>query len=262
MMETAAAAPRPGAASRPQDAGARRPVISTVIPALDEEKAIPDVLEGLRRQQAPPAFEVILVDGGSADRTVPLFREAAAGWPEPGPDLRVVVSGRRGRSAQMNAGAGAARGEALLFLHADTVLPPGALAAVASALRDRRVAGGGFRHRFREPGFLLRIVSAWATTRSRLLRIHFGDQAMFVRRAVFEDLGGFEEVPLFEDLRLARVLRRSGRVVTLPLCVRTSSRRLAAGGVLRTCMQFAALRLRHALGVDPGLLRRGYPDVR
>ena len=85
---------------------------------------------------------------------------------------------------------------------------------------------------------------------------------MFVRRSVFEELGGFEVVPLFEDLRLARALRRAGRVVTLPLSVSTSARRLTEGGVLLTGMHFAALRLRHALGTDPGLLRRGYPDVR
>jgi len=240
----------------------RNPAISIVVPALDEEKALGEVLASLGSQSEAPPFEVILADGGSADRTVALFSEIAAAWPAPRPAAQVVACRRRGRAAQMNAGASAARGEDLLFLHADTLLPSGALVAVAEVLRDRRVVGGGFRHRFREPGALLRVISIWATTRSRLCRIHYGDQAMFMRRSVFETLGGFEEVPLFEDLRLAQSLRRAGRVVTLSIPATTSARRLSQGGVLRTGLRFAALRLRHALGADPGALHRGYPDVR
>lgn len=254
--------PPAGAGEGRPGAAAGLPEISVVVPALDEERALPGVLASLRGQRVPPPFEVILADGGSRDRTVPLFSEITASWPKPRPGVFVVACERRGRAAQMNAGARAARGECLLFLHADTLLPPAALAAVAAALRDRRVAGGGFRHRFREPGAFLRVISIWATARSRLLRIHFGDQAMFLRRSVFEALGGFPDVPLFEDLRLARSLRRAGRVVTLPIHATTSARRLARGGALRTGVQFAALRLRHALGADPGVLRRGYPDVR
>lgn len=258
MMENPVAGPFEGA-SLDQ---ALRPAVSVVVPALDEEKALPEVLARLRDQRDAPTFEVILADGGSADRTVALFTEIAAAWPVPRPSVRVVACRRRGRAAQMNTGARPARGEGLLFLHADTLLPPAALATVAAALHDRRVVGGGFRHRFLEKGSLLRVISIWATARSRLCRIHYGDQAMFVRRSVFEALGGFEEVPLFEDLRLARSLRCAGRVVTLPIPATTSARRLTQGGVLRTGLLFAALRLRHALGADPGALRRGYPDVR
>lgn len=239
-----------------------QPWISVVVPALDEEKALPDVLVRLRDQRDAPPFEVILADGGSTDRTVPLFSEFTSSWRPPCRGAQVVACPRRGRAAQMNAGAGAARGEGLLFLHADTLLPPSALAAVASALSDPRVVGGGFRHRFREPGLLLAVISIWATFRSRALRVHYGDQAMFARRSTFEALGGFQDIPLFEDLRLAQSLRRAGRVVTVPDHVTTSARRLAQGGVLRTGLQFAALRARHALGADPVTLHRGYPDVR
>ena len=238
------------------------PSVSVVIPALDEEKALPEVLESLQRQEGAPPFEVILADGGSADRTAAFFSEIAAAWPQPRPASLLVESPRRGRAAQMNEGARAARGDALLFLHADTLLPPGAIAALGTALRDPRIVGGGFRHRFDEKGVILWTISIWATARARLTRVHYGDQAMFVRRAVFEALGGFQEIALFEDLRFAQALRRAGRVVTVPLRVTTSARRLRRRGVLRTGLQFAALRLRHAMGTDPGVLRRGYPDVR
>lgn len=239
-----------------------RASITVVVPVLDEELALPRLLEGLRRQEGAPPFEVILADGGSGDRTTAVFSEITASWPEPRPASRLVVSARRGRAVQMNAGARAARGDVLIFLHADTLLPPAAIAAVEAALRDRRVVGGGFRHRFDERGLILAAISIWATARARLTRVHYGDQAMFVRGTVFEALGGFQEIPLFEDLRFAQALRRSGRVVTVPVSAVTSARRLRECGVLRTGLQFATLRLRYALGSDPVVLRRGYPDVR
>jgi GT2 family glycosyltransferase len=162
----------------------------------------------------------------------------------------------------MNMGAATAQGKALLFLHADTRLPPGATLAVTRALTDAAVAGGGFRHSFDETGAILGLISCWATARSRLLRIHLGDQAMFVRRALFERVGRFPEVPLFEDLFLARKIRRAGRVVTLPLAVRTSARRLLKGGIIKTGLLFARLRVRLALGADVTRLRQLYPDIR
>ena len=119
------------------------PSVSVVIPALDEEKALPEVLESLQRQEGAPPFEVILADGGSADRTAAFFSEIAAAWPQPRPASLLVESPRRGRAAQMNAGARAARGDVLLFLHADTLLPPGAIAALGTALRDFAAPGWG-----------------------------------------------------------------------------------------------------------------------
>jgi len=109
---------------------------------------------------------------------------------------------------------------------------------------------------------LLRVISGYATARSFLRRVHYGDQAMFIRRSVFEELGGFQEVPLFEDLRLAKVLRARGRVVTLPLSAVTSARRLRQCGVARTAVRFAWFKLRDALGADPARLKADYPDVR
>src|SRR6185503_18902293 len=117
-------------------------------------------------------------------------------WPPGQRTARVVACPRPGRGEQMNAGASVAAGDALLFLHADTQLPPGATRAVARALTDPAVVGGGFRHAFSESGPLLRVISLYATARSILRGIHYGDQAIFARRSVFEAIGGYPEAPL------------------------------------------------------------------
>lgn len=236
--------------------------LSIVIPALNEASALEGVLASLEQQGGDPPFEVLLVDGGSADATVARFQERTRTWASPGPVARWFICPRPGRATQMNMGAAAARGKALLFLHADTRLPPGGTRAVVRALQNPAVAGGGFRHSYDARGVLLRLISTWATARSRLTGVHLGDQAVFVRRATFDAVGGFPEVPLFEDLYLARRLKRAGKIVTLPLWIETSARRLLEGGVLRTGLQFAALRIRLGLGADEARLRSSYPDVR
>jgi rSAM/selenodomain-associated transferase 2 len=236
--------------------------LSIIIPALDEEKALPGTLKSLEKQADDPPFEVVLSDGGSTDATIALFRAATGPWPQGQRPVRCVVCPQAGRAAQMNMGARAATGKALLFLHADTLLPPGGTRAVVQALTDPSVVAGGFRHAFMERGVILRLISFWATARSRLAGIHLGDQAMFVRRAAFEAVGGFPDVPLFEDLRLSRALRARGRTVTLPLSAATSARRLLQAGVLRMGFRFAWLELRHAFRADPARLKKDYPDVR
>jgi rSAM/selenodomain-associated transferase 2 len=236
--------------------------LSIVIPALNEAQALASVLASLENQGADPPFEVLLVDGGSTDATIARFKELTRAWPAPALLARWITCPRPGRATQMNMGAAAAGGKALLFLHADTRLPRGAARAVVRALEDPAVAGGGFRHSFDSRGALLRLISIWATARSRLTGVHLGDQAAFVGRATFEAIGGFPEVPLFEDLFLARRLKKAGRIVTLPLTVETSARRLLACGVLRTGLQFAWMRIRLGFGADIEELKAHYPDVR
>ena len=233
-----------------------------VIPALNEVEALPGTLLSLAQQGPDPSFEVILADGGSRDGTVARFHEVTRDWPAPERAARVVACPLPGRGEQMNMGARVAAGEALIFLHADTCLPPGATRAVARALDDPAVAGGGFRHAFAETGLLLGVISLYATARSILRGIHYGDQAIFVRRSVFEAIGGYPEAPLFEDLEISRRLRERGRVVTLPLAASTSARRLRQEGVARTAARFAWLKLRYALGADPSRLKTRYRDVR
>ncbi|MCC6642820.1 MAG: TIGR04283 family arsenosugar biosynthesis glycosyltransferase [Deltaproteobacteria bacterium] len=197
--------------------------LSVVIPALDEGGRIEETLASA----SAPGVEVLVVDGGSRDDTVARARACGA---------RVLVSAR-GRAQQLDAGARAAAGEILLFLHADTRLPPGYDAAVTRAMADAGVAGGAFRFRFDRSSPSLRVVEWGARLRVVLLRLPYGDQALFVRRRVLEALGGVPQVPIFEDLDLVRIIRRAGRLALLSLPATTSARRYEEGGVLRTMLR-------------------------
>jgi rSAM/selenodomain-associated transferase 2 len=163
---------------------------------------------------------------------------------------------------QMNAGAAAARGAVLLFLHADTRLPPGFDADVLAALADPGVVGGRFDVRLVPDTPLLRLVARLINLRSRLSRIATGDQALFVRRAVFEDLGGFAAIPLMEDVAFTRALKRRGRVACLRQQVETSSRRWLRDGPVRTILLMWWLRFLYACGVAPERLHRRYANTR
>ena len=209
-------------------------MISIVIPAFNEAGQLPATFASLRAQAEP--HEVIVSDAQSTDGTGEVARECGA---------RVIVSPRRQRAAQMNAGARAARGACLLFLHADTRLPPAALAKIAGALRDSATLGGGFARRYDVPSRLLRLTCALAEVRTRCLGWFLGDQAMFVRRAAFEALGGFRECDIFEDLDFSRRLARAGRVVTLRPPVISAGRRFNTRGALRTTWSDLCLTARH-----------------
>ncbi len=244
------------------DSSPERCFLSIIIPALNEAEALPVLLSSLDRQDDSPRFEVVLVDGGSRDDTVESFRSRARAWALRGRPATVLVTERAGRAYQMNAGARASTGEALLFLHADTHLRAGAIRSVAAALDDPRIVGGGFRHHYRDSNTLLRVISFYATARSLLFGVHYGDQGLFMRRSAFDAVGGFPDMPLFEDLAMARAMRGQGRVTTLSMPVDTSARRLIRGGVARTALQFCWMKIRHARGIDPVDLKRRYPDVR
>lgn len=196
-------------------------MISIVIPALDEELALPRTLAALRQQHG--SFEVIVVDGGSSDRT----RDIAAAEPH----VRLMTSAR-GRAAQMNAGARAARGEWLLFLHADTALPQDSLATL-NALESHR-AWGGFRQRFSGDDWRLRLISRLHNWRCRASRVFYGDQAMFVRSAIFRSLGGFPEQPILEDVALSEKLLEVAPPVLLSAHVVTDARKFIKMGIWRS----------------------------
>src|SRR5437867_3143174 len=168
----------------------------------------------------------------------------------------------RGRAQQMNAGAAAARGEVLLFLHADTRLPAGYAQAVAGALADPAVVGGRFDVRLDAAGLVYQALGRLISLRSRLTRVATGDQAIFVRRVVFERLGGYPLVPLMEDVALSRAMKRAGRVACLSETVTTSARRWQRHGVARTVLLMWALRAAYYAGVPPARLARVYPDAR
>lgn len=226
------------------------PPLSIVVPALDEAAGIGMALarlQPLRRR----GCEVVVVDGGSRDATVALATPASD---------RVVVS-PPGRAAQMNAGARVARGDVLLFLHADTELPDDADRRVLEAL-DAGPGWGRFDVRIAGRPAMLRVIAAMMNLRSRLTAVATGDQAMFCRRAVFEAVGGFPSQPLMEDVEISKRLRRLGPPACLRARVTTSGRRWERHGVVRTVLLMWRLRLAYFLGVDPARLARIYPRHR
>lgn len=216
--------------------------VSVIIPALNEEAWIAGTIE---RARATGAAEVIVCDGGSSDATVSTAETAGAR----------VITGQRLRALQLNAGAAAAAFDTLLFLHADTHLPAGALAAVAKALDDGAVFGG-FQLAFLEPG--LEWVARLINLRTRLTRAPWGDQAQFVHRSRFVAAGGYPPFPIMEDYELARRMKREGRVAVLPLAVRTSGRRFLTRGVLTTTALNWLIIAAYHLGVSPERLARWY----
>jgi rSAM/selenodomain-associated transferase 2 len=227
-------------------------VISIIIPALDEEASIARVIRSCR--EAGPC-EVIVVDGGSRDRTV----EIASGRAD------AVIIAPRGRAAQMNAGAAVARRECLLFLHADTLLPGGSVAAVLGALRDPAVIGGAFRVRLdASPGAgryvraMLGITGRMIGARGAVSRSYSGDQAIFLRAETFLAVGGYPEIPLLEDVELSRRMRRAGKTVLLAQRVETSGRRWEAWGPLRTVLFMWSLRIGYLLGRTPSRCAEAY----
>lgn len=221
--------------------------LSIIIPVLNEAERIAATLQalaGLREQGA----QVIVVDGGSTDSSVSLA----------GPLSDLVVMAGRGRALQMNAGAVAASGDVLLFLHADTILPPQADRLVLEGLRDSVRRWGRFDVSIDGRSRLLRLVALMMNLRSRLTGIATGDQGIFVRRDEFMAVGGFPVQPLMEDIALSRLLKARSR----PLCLRarasTSGRRWEQHGVWRTIFLMWRLRLRYWLGAAPEELARQY----
>lgn len=222
-------------------------MISIIVPVLNEATALPAALEELLGQ--PGDFEVVVVDGGSSDGS----RAVVADYP-----AVKLLQAPTGRAAQMNAGAAAARGDVLLFLHADTTLPAGAVAALDTAQRNEPWQAGAFRHRFAPDDWRLRLVSWLNNLRCRRSRIYFGDQAIFVRRELFERLGGYPQVPMLEDVIFCERLRRVTRAVLLADAVTTDARRFLHHGVWRSSMRALLILVRHRLGL--GSSGHGYLD--
>jgi rSAM/selenodomain-associated transferase 2 len=221
--------------------------LAIVVPTLDEEPALRRHLAGV----LAVADEVVVSDGGSGDQT----REVATALGAK------VVEGAPGRGQQLNRGAAASDAELLLFLHADTTLPPGSGKAVRSALAGGCV-GGGFRVRFEPATPLFRLGAAIVNARTRWSRLPLGDQAQFATRDAFDRLGGYRDWPLLEDLDFAWRLGRLGRVAVLPLAVATSARRFQRQGVARTIATNWLIWALFLCGAPPQKLARLYRTVR
>lgn len=224
--------------------------ISIIIPTLNEATILVGTLSALQSLRAA-GHEIIVVDGGSHDAT----RALASAWADQ------VICTECGRARQMNAGAALARHEILLFLHADTQLPPRADQLIIDSLQKQRTRlsqWGRFDVQLSGQHFLLRIIERSMNWRSRITGIATGDQAMFICRDLFQRVSGFPDIPLMEDIALSGTLKRHSPPLCLQQRVITSSRRWEQRGIVRTMLLMWRLRLVYALGADPQRLARLY----
>lgn len=221
-------------------------VVSVIVPVLNEAASLPELLPELQKLRTQGA-QVLLVDGGSQDGTVALAEQAG---------FRVILASR-GRAMQMNEGAAQAKGDVLLFLHADTRLPEGALKLVQARL-SRQQVWGRFDVCIEGRPRMLRVVAVLMNLRSRLTGLATGDQALFMTRQAFDRAGGFPALPLMEDIEMSRRLKRLSPPVCLLAKVTTSGRRWETRGVWRTIFLMWRLRWAYWRGVPASELARAY----
>ena len=233
--------------------------ISVIIPTLNEERTI---MATLAHTAALGFDELIVVDGGSLDQTPVLVESYRRRTQSPAQSPVRLVTAPCGRARQMNEGAKASGGEILVFLHADTQLPGDAKTMIDTTLADQRMVGGQFDVRFDRPSMWGTIISRMMKWRSRLTGIATGDQALFVRRPIFEQMGGFADMPLMEDIEFSRRLKRKGATAALTATVTTSFRRWEQHGPLRTILLMWTIRFLYWVGISPSHLVEWYKAVR
>lgn len=226
------------------------PAVSVIIPTLNEEESIGVTLEAIARVRGD--FEVIVTDGGSDDATVEIARQFGA---------RVIISDR-GRGTQMHNGAQVARGQTLLFLHADTLVPGDLVMRITEALlSDETALGGNCDIRFagtsRAAGFM-----TWLYPKLGNLGLRYGDSGIFVRASVYKEIGGFNSFPLFEDLDFIRRLTKRGRMIHLPIELVTSARRFEGRRFPVTFLRWSILQALYWIGVSPRTLSKLYAPLR
>jgi rSAM/selenodomain-associated transferase 2 len=252
-------------------------MVSVVMPAYNEEEALPHTLDALLQEQG--TYEVILVDGGSSDRTraiaesfgfidsaggcdrLPLISFSSYKKQSPNCVSRRVLTAAKGRASQMNAGAKEAKGEWLLFLHADTILPRGAIRRLNEMQSDPAIQAGGFMHQFSGSDWRLTFISFLDNYRCRCSRVIYGDQALFVRRALFERIGGFPDQPILEDVAFCERLFEMTTPVLLSPPVVTDARKFVKMGIWRSFVRVLLIIL-HVEFRLPVLPRAFFQDIR
>ena len=226
-----------------------KPSFSVVVPVINEAERINGLIEHLGSLDLSESIEIIVVDGDPAGPTIKAVAD----------DDVIVALSDKGRARQMNRGAQLARGEVIMFLHADAQLPPNALAAVWSVLEDDRCVGGAFDLDVDTKNIVIRCIAAISNFRNRLTRVPFGDQAIFLRRDYFNDIGGFRDIGFLEDVELMRRIRKRGdRIRILPEQVTSSARRWEKEGVVFCAIRNAFVLALFGLGVSPQRLTRFY----
>lgn len=222
---------------------------SIVIPVLNEAEQISSLIEHIRSRSFERFYEIIVVDGDLQGSTVKVIQDKEV----------ISLVTEKGRGRQMNAGAAVAKGEVLIFLHADTRLPDNALEKISQVLQDERYVGGAFDLGIDSKRLFLKYISARANLRSRLNRIPYGDQVIFIRRDYFDQIGRFKDIPLMEDVNLMRRIKKDGRkIYILPDKVMTSARRWERDGALYTTVRNQILIALYYLGFSPNRLAKYY----
>jgi rSAM/selenodomain-associated transferase 2 len=227
----------------------KKPELSVILPVLNEADRINEAVARLRSQSDGQEAEIIIVDGSAEGNTIKAVLDENV----------LKLKAPQGRARQMNAGATGAKGNVLLFLHADTRLPPDALVLVRTAVMERGTVAGAFDLGFDSARWIFAITELYVALRTRLTRVPFGDQAIFIRRDYFEHIGGYRDIPLMEDVELMKRIRKRGDAVTIiPRKVRTSPRRYERDGILYSTFRNMAMQILYALGVPPERLVKWY----
>jgi rSAM/selenodomain-associated transferase 2 len=225
------------------------PTLSIIIPVLHESDRINEIITHVIGRAGKDMPQVIVVDGDPKGSTINMIEEER---------VVKVISGR-GRARQMNSGATLASGDVLLFLHADTLLPKDALAMITSTMSVGRFVAGAFDLGIDTGRRIFRITEKYVFLRTRLTRIPFGDQAIFMRREYFEKIGGYQDIPLMEDVEIMRRIRKRGdRICIIPAKVLTSPRRWEREGIFSSTFRNWSLQMLYALGVPPEQLQKYY----
>ncbi|MHC4396370.1 MAG: TIGR04283 family arsenosugar biosynthesis glycosyltransferase [Planctomycetota bacterium] len=224
-------------------------IFSIIVPVLDEAGQINSTIEHLCNQGAKENCEIIVVDGDLQGGTIKIIHAKSV----------KTIKSQKGRGRQMNAGAVAARGEILIFLHADTRLPEKALEKISQVLEDEKYVGGAFDLAIDSDRLFLRFIAARTRLRSRLTRVPYGDQAIFIRKNYFDKIGGFKEIPLMEDVDLMRRIKKRGdKIFILSDHVKTSARRWEKEGIFYTTFRNQVLVSLYCLGISPDKLAKYY----
>ncbi len=222
---------------------------SIIIPVLHEAENINHLIEHVHSRGEGIDYEIIVVDGSPTRDTISALKD----------DKTISITSDTGRARQMNRGAEAAQGDVLIFLHADTKLPHEAFVKISGALLDNTCAGGAFSLGMDTDRISLKFIAWTANVRVRFTRVPFGDHAIFLRREYFQEIGGYRDIPLMEDVELMERIRKSGgKIIILKEKVKTSPRKWEKGGVFRTTFRNQLIRKLYRLGASPETLHRIY----